>query len=312
MYNVERSFLVNAGVLSMTNGSCPWVMDPGNATHSLITTGDCKDPRGKWAFRDAVPNVVNGDGNVTGTIVWTGASDLGVSPGGELCLDGGVTLTPCSNSSTVWTLNTTAGPSAGYLSTQGRAGPSCLAITPDNSNNTLAAATTVVNRNTGQVAPSSRSAAPANATEPADGWTYTLSLDSGVEFTIITAVLTLRDIGCAGTRSTTVACPSGPLQDVAVQHAGALANTAALTAAEAAHEGFWERYWNASSLDLTGGLSTAHPNASRLEKWYYGMQYSFGTNSRQGKVAPSLSGVLVTMDPVPWKDQLTIDYNVRA
>lgn len=42
------------------------------------------------------------------------------------------------------------------------------------------------------------------------------------------------------------------------------------------------------------------------------IQYSFGTNSREGKVAPSLSGVLVAMDPVPWKDQLTIDYNFES
>lgn len=38
---------------------------------------------------------------------------------------------------------------------------------------------------------------------------------------------------------------------------------------------------------------------------YYGMQYSFGANVREGKVTPSLSGVLVTMDPVAWHDQVS-------
>lgn len=64
----------------------------------------------------------------------------------------------------------------------------------------------------------------------------------------------------------------------------------ALAHARAEHDAFWATFWNASAIDITGGNSTAHPESTQLEQWYYGMQYSFGANTRQGKVAPSLYG----------------------
>eukprot|EP01043_Picozoa_sp_COSAG02_P097813 COSAG02_NODE_34011_length_491_cov_0.525510_1_plen_122_part_10 len=65
-------------------------------------------------------------------------------------------------------------------------------------------------------------------------------------------------------------------------------------------------------MDLTSGSPDALANVTAVENWYYGMQYSFGTNVRPGKVSPSLSGVLVTMDPVAWHDQFTLDYNLES
>ena len=143
-------------------------------------------------------------------------------------------------------------------------------MVPDNTNNTLGAAVTVLETASGAVVPATAAGTPANASNVADGIQFTLSLKSGTQYTIVTAVVTLRDAGCAGTVADTAKC-SGPIEEFAVAHAASLARPGALAAAFVAQRGFWERYWAASSIDITGG--NGGPNATEVEKWYYGMQW---------------------------------------
>lgn len=250
-YSVERSFVVDSGVLKMSNGSCPWVLNPTNAS-SPITTGDCSQPQGKWEFQ------ANSSAN-TGTIAWAGASDWNDTP---LCLSG-AKLVPCATAP-LWTLN----PTNGFLNMSG----SCLGVQPDNSNNTLAASTIVLDAS-GSVVSAKSAASPVNSSTVAAGIHYKMSLKSGSNYTVVTAILTLRDIGCAGTREHTETCPM-PVQEAASTHALSFSKAGALSKAYQVREAFWESYWNASSIDLTGGSPTAHPNNTAIEKWYYGMQVS--------------------------------------
>jgi hypothetical protein len=199
-----------------------------------------------------------------------------------------------------WTLNT-AGRTAGFLQSAG----GCLVAVPDNSNNTIVTAVSVIDE-TGSLVRSKTPATAVNASHVDRGVTATVSLKSGATYTIVVAVQTLRDIGCAGTRAETSKCARS-LEDETVSHAASLARPGAVAAACAAQANFWKLFWNASAIDITGGHLTAPANATEIEKWYYGMQYSFGANVRQGKVTPSLSGVLVNEDPVPWNDQFTLD-----
>jgi hypothetical protein len=46
-----------------------------------------------------------------------------------------------------------------------------------------------------------------------------------------------------------------------------------------------------------------------VERWYYLSQYLLGSTTRDGAVTPALDG-LVCVEPVPWKDQFTLDYNL--
>eukprot|EP00040_Diaphanoeca_grandis_P034835 m.217461 g.217461 ORF g.217461 m.217461 type:complete len:1044 (-) comp33236_c0_seq11:690-3821(-) len=298
LYNLERRFVVapTTGVLTMQNGSCPWVLEPENATASPITTGDCSSAQGQWLLR-------------AGEVVWKGGAT-------ELCLSGEVTLGPCGNSSTQWVLNNSTGRTAGYLSAGGDfTKPSCLLIVPDNTNNTLGSATTVIDSTTNTVVKGKTSGAAVNATNPSDGAVYTVALTSGKKYTIVTTVVTLRDVGCAGTRSDTEMC-SQSIENEATQLAAKFVGPTAITEAHTQQAMFWSAFWNASAIDITqGSNSSVSPIATTkavFERWYYGMQYSFGSNSRQGKVAPSLQGVLTVMEPVDWNDQLTIDYNFES
>eukprot|EP00045_Choanoeca_perplexa_P010948 m.113885 g.113885 ORF g.113885 m.113885 type:complete len:1025 (-) comp15458_c0_seq1:111-3185(-) len=292
-YNVERQFVIKDSVLTMSNGSCPWVLQPNNVSSSPITTGSCTQPQGQWHYKP-----VNGAGNIT----WVGGQSLGHA---GLCLQGGTIarVVPCSKSTATWVYNT----SRGYL----QSGGSCLMVVPDNTNNTLATAAVVLQADTGKVVRASSPPRQVNSSNPASGITYTVPLTPGVEYVIVTAVMTLRDIGCAGTRAATEQCTTA-IETAATSHAMGLSQSGSLTAVKQKQAEFWSTFWNASSIDLTGGVNTSNPNATVIERWYYGMQYSFGTNVRQGKVTPSLSGVLVTMDPVAWHDQFTLDYNLES
>jgi hypothetical protein len=53
LYSVQRQFLVDpaTSVLTMANGSCPWVLDPASPASSPITTGNCSSPNGRWVFQ---------------------------------------------------------------------------------------------------------------------------------------------------------------------------------------------------------------------------------------------------------------------
>jgi hypothetical protein len=251
-YNVERSFTVDPSThaLAMRNGSCLWVLQPENPTASPITTGSCQEPQGSFLF--AAP------GN--GTIAWAGGPSDASGP--TLCLDSSVSLKPCAKAAS-WTLSTSVS-TPGYLSPTGASG-SCLHAVPDNSNNTLAAAALVLERSSGATLPAVAGPAPVNQSDIAAGIAYTVSLQSGVAYTVVTTVLTLRDIGCAGTRAQTEQCQQ-PVELAAVASATALSGSGRVAAAEAAQAVFWQSFWNASSVDLTNG-NTSNTNITVIEKW---------------------------------------------
>lgn len=48
-----------------------------------------------------------------------------------------------------------------------------------------------------------------------------------------------------------------------------------------------------------------------VERWYYLSQYLLGSTTRDGKVTSALDG-FVCIEPVPWADQFTLDYNLEA
>jgi hypothetical protein len=250
-YNIERSFAVDAAshALTLQNGSCLWVLDPHNATGSAITTGSCDDAQGEFTFVQQ-----------NGTIVWAGGAGLGGQS--RLCLDESVTLKPCAVAAN-WTLSTDAS-RPGYLHPVGSSS-SCIHVVPDNSNNTVAAATIVVDLDTGKALPAVAGPTQVNASNVADGISYAVSLKSGIKYVVVTAVLTLRDIGCAGIRPQAEQCPQ-PIEVAAAAHAGALAGAGRLAAAHSEHDAFWAAYWNASAIDITGG-NAVNPNATVLEQW---------------------------------------------
>ena len=280
-YNVQRTFSVDpvTQAFTMQNGSCPWVLDAQDPTTSAITTGDCGSPQGKWTFRQGNntsshtygTEARGGDSaNITGQVVWSGATAFAKqSPmTDELCLSPGrysVGLAPC-NSTGDWLLVGGSGPNAGYL----MAAPNmdqCLIVVPDNSNNTLASAVTVVESVSGAVVPAKSAPRPVNASVPSEGSEYSVVLKSGVEYTMITSVMTLRDIGCAGTRAHTEMCKT-TIQEAAAAHAASFASASARAAAEKDHDDFWTAYWGASEVDLTQGLADAPANLTEVEKWY--------------------------------------------
>ena len=265
-YNIQRSFQVSSTdqTFTMTNGSCPWVLDPANATHSDITTGACNQPQGKWTWHaNANATMLPAPAAASGQIVWTGGAS------NALCLSTGAKLVACTaGASTIWTLHS-GGPTDGFLSasTNLSAG-GCLMVVPDNSNNTLASATTIVETVSGKVLVGKGPAVLINASNPSLGVRYSVTLEAGVSYTIVTAVMTLRDVGCAGTREQTEKCAVPSIEAAASAHAASFAAAGTLLAATATHAAFWERFWTASSIDLTGGSATAHPNATEIEKWY--------------------------------------------
>jgi hypothetical protein len=101
-----------------------------------------------------------------------------------------------------------------------------------------------------------------------------------------------------------------PPEDAAASLVREMAGKATRTAAVAASEAFWNGYWGASSVDIAP--STASPDASHtVERWYYLAQYLLGCTTRDGKVTSALDG-MACVEPVPWGDQFTLDYNLEA
>jgi len=182
---------------------------------------------------------------------------------------------------------------------------------PDNTNNSIAVATTVVDTLTGAPVKAAQAAHPVNASNLSKGIRYSLSLIPGRNYTVVTSVVSLRDMGCAGTREHTSRCPVS-VQAAALDALGRVSTSAGIASARSSHDEQWSGYWNASSVDLGGAQVNGSKSAATLEKWYYGMQYAFGSNVRNGEVTPSLFGILVVGDPTPWKDQLTLDYNLES
>ena len=214
LFSVERSFVVSKtdSILAMNNGSCLWLDNPG-ANSSTVSTGSCSAPQGKWKW------VSNSTGNSTGDIVYVGAK-MGVdgSPESKICLsvhsDRGIHIVADASGCGAgqWTfgietVNSTL--TKGYLGVS--SGGGCLIVVPDNSNNTLAVATLLVDVKTGKP-PASLKLKPVETPGPSllgnvsSG--FTVILEPGGDYVLLTALLTLRDIGCAGTREETATCKS--------------------------------------------------------------------------------------------------------
>jgi len=177
----------------------------------------------------------------------------------------------------------------------------CIVAVPDNNNNTLGVALGVADASGKLI---QGTPARVSTEDPSAGITLSLSLASGAEYTLIIALQTLRDIGCAGIRPQWETCSTTP-QAAAATLVQTMATTSVRFDAIQASEAFWSEYWGASSLDLTSG---ATPNATAqlgvVERFYYFMQYLLGCTTRDGKVTPALNG-FVCIEPVPWGDQFS-------
>ena len=293
LQSTERAFTVDAasGALALANGSCLWSDEA--AAPGIITTGACAAPQGAWTWR-GTPRA--------GDIVHTASAQ---------CLAaarGGLALGPCG--AAPWAQQPAGGGNASrfYVSNATSGPASCVVAVPDNNNNTLGVALGVADAS-GALVKGVAAAAPGDPAAP--GVTLSLSLASGAEYTLIVALQTLRDTGCAGIRPQWEACAAAP-EAAAAALVQAMAGATARAAAVEASDAFWSSYWNASSVDLVSG---AAPNASAqlavVERFYYFMQYLQATTTRDGKVTPALNGFVV-IEPVPWGDQFTLDYNEEA
>ena len=290
LQSTERAFVVDSsGNLGMANGSCLWsdeVAAPG-----VITTGTCTAPQGAWVWNGTSKN-----GNI---IHSASAKCLVLAPSGTLSL--GV----CDSAPT-WAQLQFANSSQVMLSTTN--GSQCVVAVPDNNNNTLGVALGVTDSNGNLISGTAQRVSPTN---PSAGVTLSLAFTSGVEYTILVGLQTLRDIGCAGIRSQWETCATAP-EAAAAALVTSLATPAALGAAVAVSDAFWANYWLASSVDLTSG---ATPNMTSqlgvIERWYYLSQYLLACTTRDGKVTPALDG-FVCIEPVAWGDQFTLDYNLEA
>jgi hypothetical protein len=180
-------------------------------------------------------------------------------------------------------------------------------VVPDNNNNTLGVAMGVADA-AGALVPGK--VARVSPTDASAGITLSLSLTAGAEYTLVVGLQTLRDLGCAGIRPQWETCTSTP-QDAAASLVIAMATTATRAAAVASSESFWSGFWGASAVDLTGGVATVGAPTATVERWYYLSQYLLGTTTRDGKVTSALDG-FVCIEPVPWSDQFTLDYNLEA
>jgi hypothetical protein len=153
-----------------------------------------------------------------------------------------------------------------YLNATGVASADgCLVAVPDNNNNTLGVAVGGGDAS-GALVPGT--AARVSAADAAAGVTLTLTLQAGAQYTLVTGLQTLRDIGCAGIRPQWEACATAP-EAAAAALVQAMAPTAALAAAVAASDAFWAGYWAASSIDVTSG-ATANASAplAIVERFY--------------------------------------------
>ena len=295
LQSTERAFTVEptSGLLTMVNGSCLWSDEDANP--GMVTVGACAAPHGAWVWKGSMS---------AGDIVHSASAKcLATSTKGELllglCGSTPWTQVPAmdSNASHFFIYNATTN------STQG-----CIVAVPDNNNNTLGVALGVADASGNLV---KGTTAAVSSTDPSAGITLSLSLDSGAEYTLLIGLQTLRDIGCAGIRSQWETCSSSP-QTAAATLVQTMATTAVRSTAVQTSMAFWTWYWASSSLDLTSG---AAPNASAqlevVERFYYFMQYLQACTTRDGKVTPALDG-FVCIEPVAWKDQFTLDYNLEA
>jgi len=290
LQSVERSFTVAAdGALKMVNGSCLWTDE--SAAPGMITSGDCDHPQGGWK--------------------WTGSASKGeiVHTASSKCLSASLSLGACGTTPWAQAPSASANASQVYLSTASgkNKGTGCLVVVPDNNNNTLGVAVGVADA-AGSLLPGKTARVSANDTSA--GVSLSLSLKSGMEYTVLVGLQTLRDIGCAGIRPQWQTCHVPP-EDAAASLVRAMAPTAARGAAVAASEAFWKGFWSASSVDLTSGSASAPASVSSVERWYYLSQYLLGCTTRDGKVTSALDG-FVCIEPVPWDDQFTLDYNLEA
>ena len=292
LQSVERRFTVGSnGALSMVNGSCLWY--DGATAPALVTSGNCAESPGRWT--------------------WDGPANKGdiLHSASSKCLtlassSSEVTLGPCG--AAPWSqVPSGSNASQVYLATHTMQGPRCLVVVPDNNNNTLGVAVGVVDAG-GSLVPGK--AELVSNTDPSAGVTLSLLLQVGTEYTIVTALQTLRDIGCAGIRSQWQRCHQSP-ELAAVDLVRAMASASARGAAVQDSAAFWDTFWNASSVDLTAGAATANKDAATVERWYFLNQFLLGCTTRNGKATSALDG-FVCIEPVPWNDQFTLDYNLEA
>jgi hypothetical protein len=294
LQSVERRFTVDpaSGALRMANGSCLWSDNSTAPARGIITSGACAGPQGGWK--------------------WAGGASKGeiVHTASAMCLSGALGLGACGTAPWGQVPSGSAKDSEVYLSINSNDPPlKCLVVVPDNNNNTLGVALGVADAG-GALVPGK--AALVSTTDPSAGVALELSLKSGVEYTLLVGLQTLRDMGCAGIRPQWEACSQRP-EDAAVSLVRAMAPAAARGAAVAASETFWSDFWGASAVDLAPGATPPNATASlaTVERWYYLAQYLLGCTTRDGKVTSALDG-MACVEPVPWGDQFTLDYNLEA
>jgi hypothetical protein len=289
LQSTERAFTVDASDnLAMANGSCLW-FDPV-ASPGVVTTGSCTAPQGVWK--------------------WSGAAAGGdiLHVASSTCLSAKLALGACG--AALWAQAPAGDGNASHVFLNATDGAGCMIVVPDNNNNTLGVSLGISDALGNLV---SGTAARVSPTNPYAGMTLSLSLASGAEYTLLVGVQTLRDIGCAGIRPQWQTCTKPP-QAAAAALVEAMAGTAGRGAAVLASDAFWAGYWAASSVDLTSGAApnaTASQQLGVVERWYYLAQYLLACTTRDGKVTSALDG-FVCVEPVPWGDQFTLDYNLEA
>ena len=289
LQSTERAFTIDAGGrVGLVNGSCLWSDEA--AAPGMVTSGDCASPQGAWSW--------NGT-SARADIVHTASS---------LCLVGTATLALGTCGSAPWAQLPAGDGNASHVFISAAGGAGCVVVVPDNNNNTLGVALGVSDGDGNLI---SGTAARVSPSDPSAGMTLSLSIAQGAAYSLIVGVQTLRDMGCAGIRPQWEACTTPP-QVAAAALVKSMASTTARAAAVAASDSFWTSYWAASSIDLTtGATSGAAAQLGIVERFYYLMQYLLACTTRDGKVTPALDG-FVCIEPVPWGDQFTLDYNLEA
>jgi hypothetical protein len=256
LQSTQRSFVVggnssSSNRLSMANGSCLWLADGANASDVLLSTGDCSQPQGCWEWRQHASAATDDrtGGGAAGDIVHCGdASAAHGQAAGATCLGAEVhgrgasfTLSADACGQRLWSLNSSSGPASGYLalrsslSVGGPASSKCMVVVPDNTNNSLGVALAVANTATGEIL-KAQTLSVVNDSDPSYGMALSVTLAPGVNYSVLTALQTLRDIGCAGTTAETARCTQAP-EEAAV----ALLESSAknLSAIVAESQAFW-------------------------------------------------------------------------
>jgi hypothetical protein len=329
LQSTQREFRVDPHTsrLSMANGSCMWAHDDTTGAARggpvTVTTGACSQPRGCWEYR-AGDILYCGDSSGSAYTSQTqrclGASSTAQHSSFSATAPALFSLSPQACGQKLWALNQSEGRGRGFLSLRsgrgtGAGSNSCLVVIPDNANNTLGVAVGMAESATGRLVEGTPSVA--NSTDPSGGMVLMLELHSGVNYTMLTALQTLRDIGCAGSTADTARCVQSP-EAAAVALVSATAPLSAMNAAIQSSREFWSGFWRESAIDLGAGEPlpanasvpdmSAKGNLSVVEKFYYCAQYLLACTTRDGKVTPALDGLVVT-EPVAWGDQFTLDYN---